>query len=130
MVGAFYWILSCDKTLLTFVLTSITVSMYLYPGFLSLRFSSHFLSRPSTIALSLATQSCLTLCESAALTAARQASLSITNSWSLLKFTSIKSVMPSNLLILCCPLLLLTSIFPSIRVFPNESVLCIRWPKY
>ena len=54
----------------------------------------------------------------------------ITNSQSLLKLMSIKSVMPSNHLILCCPLLLLPSIFPSIRVFSNESVLCIRWPKY
>ena len=54
----------------------------------------------------------------------------ITNSQSLLKLTSIKSVMPSNHLILRCPLLLLPSIFPSIRVFSNESVLCIRWPKY
>ena len=63
-------------------------------------------------------------------TAAHQASLSITNSWSLLKFMSIKLVMPSNHLILCCPLHLLPSIFPSIRVFSNESVLCIRWPKY
>ena len=63
-------------------------------------------------------------------TAACQASLSIANSWSLLKLMSIKSVMPSNHLILCCPLLLLPSIFPSIRVFSNESVLCIRWPKY
>ena len=63
-------------------------------------------------------------------TAARQASLSITNSWSLLKLMSITLVMPSNQLILCRPLLLLPSIFPSIRVFSNESVLCIRWPKY
>ena len=63
-------------------------------------------------------------------TAARQASLSITNSWSLLKLMSIESVMPSNHLILCCPLLLLPSIFPSKRVFSNESVLCITWPKY
>ena len=63
-------------------------------------------------------------------TAARQASLSITNSWSSLKLMSIESVMPSNHLILCRPLLLLPSIFPSIRVFSNESVLCIRWPKY
>ena len=63
-------------------------------------------------------------------TAACQASLSITNSWSLLKLMSIKSVMPSNRLILCCPLLLPPSIFPSIRVFANESVLRIRWPKY
>ena len=63
-------------------------------------------------------------------TAACQASLYITNSQSLLKLISIESVMPSNHLILCCPLLLLPSIFPSIRVFSNESVLCIRWPKY
>ena len=63
-------------------------------------------------------------------TAACQASLSITNSQSLLKLLSIKSVMPSNHLILCHPLLLLPSIFPSIRVFSNKSVLCIRWPKY
>ena len=63
-------------------------------------------------------------------TAARQASLSITNSWSLLKHISIESVMPSNHLILCHPLLLLPSTFPSIRVFSNESVLHIRWPKY
>ena len=61
-------------------------------------------------------------------TAAHQASLSITNSWSLLKLMSIESVMPSNHLILCHPLLLLPSIFPSIRVFSNESALCIRWP--
>ena len=63
-------------------------------------------------------------------TAAHQASLSITNSWSLLQLMSITLVMPSNHLILCRPLLLPTSIFPSIRVFSNESVLCIRWPKY
>ena len=63
-------------------------------------------------------------------TAARQASLSITNSWSLLKLMSIKSVMPSNHLILCCPLLLLPSVFSRIRVFSSESVLPIRWPKY
>ena len=61
---------------------------------------------------------------------ARQASLSITNSWSLPKPMSIESVMPSNHLILCHPLLLLLSIFPSIRVFSNEIDLCIRWPKY
>ena len=63
-------------------------------------------------------------------TAARQASLSITNSQSLLKLMSIKLVMPFNHLILCCPLLLLPSVFPSIRVFSSESVLPIRWPKY
>ena len=62
-------------------------------------------------------------------TAARQASLSITNSQSLLKLMSIELVMPFNHLILCCPLLLLPLIFPSIRVFSNESTLHIRWPK-
>ena len=63
-------------------------------------------------------------------TAARQASLSITNSWSLPKPMSIELVMPSDHLIFCCPLLLLPSIFPSIRVFSNESALRMRWPKY
>ena len=63
-------------------------------------------------------------------TALLQASLSITNSWNLLKLMSIRSVMPSNHLILCRPLLLSSSLFPSIRVFSNESVLCIRWSKY
>ena len=63
-------------------------------------------------------------------TAAHQASLSITNTWILLKLLSIESVMPFNPHILCLPLLLLPSIFPSIRVFSNESDLRIRWPKY
>ena len=63
-------------------------------------------------------------------TAACHASLSVTNSWGLLKLMSLESVMSSNYLILCCPLFLLPSTFPSIRVFSNESVLCIRWPKY
>ena len=63
-------------------------------------------------------------------TAACQASLSFTISWSLLKLMTIKSVMPSNHLILCCSLLLLPSIFPSLRVFSNELDLHIRWPKY
>ena len=73
-------------------------------------------------------QSCPTLCEP--WTAAPQASLSFTISRSLLKLMSIESMMPSNHLILCRPLLLLPSIFPSIRVFSNESALCIRWPNY
>ena len=63
-------------------------------------------------------------------TAVHQASLSITNSWSLLKLMFIVSVMPSNHLILCHPLLFPPSIFPSIRVFSSESALCFRWPKY
>ena len=73
------------------------------------------------------TQSCLF---ATAWTAACQASLSITNFWSLLKLMSIESVMPTNHLIPCHPLLLLPSIFPSIRVFSNESTLCIKWSKY
>ena len=74
------------------------------------------------------TQSCSTLCNP--LDAAHQASLSFTNSQSLLKFTSIKSVMPSNHLILCCPLLFLPSIFPTIMFFSSESAIHIRWPNY
>ena len=75
--------------------------------------------------------SCLVVPDSATPgTAAHQASLSITNSWSLLKLMSITLVMPFNHLILCCPLLLPPLIFPSIRVFSNESALHIRWPKY
>ena len=63
-------------------------------------------------------------------TAAHQASLSFTVSWSLLKFMSLELVMPSNHLVLCCALLLPPSIFSNIRIFSNESALCIRWPKY
>ena len=70
----------------------------------------------------------LTLCNP--MNCAHQASLSITNSQSLPKLKSIESVMPSNNIILCCPLFLLPSIFPSIRVFSNKSALHIRWPKY
>ena len=73
-------------------------------------------------------QSCLTLCGPRI--TARQASLSITNSWSSLRLTSIESVMPPSHLILCCPLLLLPPISPSIRAFSNESTLRMRWPKY
>ena len=71
------------------------------------------------------TQLCLTPCDPMPCP-----SMSITNSQSLLKLLSIELVMPSNHLTLCCPLLFLPSIFPSIRVFSNESALCIRWPKY
>ena len=74
------------------------------------------------------TKSCLTLCNP--WTAARQASLSFTISLSLLKLMSIELMMPSSYLILCCPLLLLPSVFSSIRVFSNVLTLCIRWPKY
>ena len=82
----------------------------------------------SSVQFSSVTPSCPTLCNP--MDCSNQASLPITNSQSLLKLVSIESVMPSNHLILCHPLLLLPLIFPSIRVFCNESVLCIRWPKY
>ena len=82
----------------------------------------------SNFQFSSVTQSFPILCDP--WTAAHQASLFITNSQSLFKLMSIESVMPSNHLILCRPLVLLPSTFPSIRVFSNESALCIRWPKY
>ena len=82
----------------------------------------------SSVQSSSVTHSCPTLCNP--WIAALQASLSITNSWSLLKLMSIESVMPSSHLILCRPLLLLHPIPPSIRVFSNESTLHMRWPKY
>ena len=87
------------------------------------RAAVHGVAKSSSVA-----QSCPTLCNP--MTTARQASLSITNSWSLPKLLSIESVMPSSHLILCRPLLFLPSIFPSIRVFSNESTFHIRWPKY
>ena len=83
---------------------------------------------PGSVQFSSVAQSCPTLCDP--WTAAHQASLSITNSWSLLKLMSMELLIPSNHLILCHPLLLLPSIFPSIRVFSSESGLHIRWPKY
>ena len=72
--------------------------------------------------------SCQSLCDS--MESSVPGFLSITNSWSLLKLISLELMMPSNHLVLCCPLLLMPSIFPSIRVFFNESILHIRWPKY
>ena len=102
--------LPASKIKLIFLSTSLAC-------FSSVQFSSfHLLSRVRLFATPLTT--------------ACQASLSIINSWSLPKLMSIESVMPSSYLILCCPLLLLPSIFPSIRVFSDESALCIRWPKY
>ena len=82
----------------------------------------------SVVQFSSVTQSCPTLCDP--WTAACQASLFITNSRSLLKLMSIESVMPFHHLILCCSLFLLCLVFSSIRVFSNESALCIKWPKY
>ena len=83
---------------------------------------------PSGIQFSSVAQSCLILCS--LMDCSTPGSPSITNSQSLLKLMPVDSVLPSNHLILCCPLLLLPSIFPSIRVFSNESFLHIRWPKY
>ena len=103
--------------------------MWLFPGSRISRFhllSSYQRTQPFSAVQSL---SCVWLF-TIPWTTASQVSLSITNSQNLLKFTSIESVMPSNHLILCHPLLLLPSILPSIRVFSNESVLRIRWPKY
>ena len=91
-------------------------------------YSIYFYKHDNLFQFSSVTQSCLTLCDH--MTAAYQPSLSITNSQSLLKLMFIESVIPSNHLILCHPLLLPPSIFPSIKVFSNESALCIRWLKY
>ena len=82
----------------------------------------------SSVQFSSVAQSCLTLCDP--MNCSTPASPSITNSWSSLKLMSIESVMPSSHLIFCCPLLLLPPIPPSIRVFSNESTLCMRLPKY
>ena len=87
-----------------------------------------YIAKYSSPNFSSVTQSCPTLCDP--WTAARQASLSTTNSRDLLKLMSSESVIPYNHLILCCPLLFLPSIFPSIRVFSDESLLHIRLPKY
>ena len=87
-------------------------------------------SYKTSVQFSSVAQSCLTLCNPMNCSTPRQASLSIINSRSPTKLMSIESVMPSNHLILCHPLLLLPSVFPSIRVFSNESALHIRWPKY
>ena len=107
--------------------------------FCSLTLTCPQLFRPVPPSCCAVAQSCLTLCDPkdysdpeslGSRTAACQASLCITNFRSLLKLMSIESVMPSNHLILCHPLLLLPSFFPSIRIFSNESVRHIRWPKY
>ena len=87
-----------------------------------------YMGKSSSVHLSSVVQLCLTLCNP--MDCSTQASLSITNSWSLFKLMSIESVVLSSHLILCCPLLPLPSIFSSTRVFSNESALHIRWPKY
>ena len=97
-----------------------------YPSFLNAEFKARFLCVFSSIQFSRSVVSDSVTPRTVAL----QASLSITNFWSLLQLMSIESVMPSNHLTHCCPLLLLPSIFPSTRVFSNESFLCIWWSKY
>ena len=106
----------------------ICISIYIYIYICSPRDSQESFPQFSSFQFTSVTQSYPTLCNH--WTAACQASLSITNSWSSPKLMSIESMMPSDHLILCHPLLLLLSIFPSIRVISNESVLHIRWPKY
>ena len=103
-----------------FVLSSFT--------FIKRFFSSSSFSAIRVVQFSSGVQSCLTLCEP--MNRSMPGPLSITNSQSLLRLMSIESVMPSNHLILCHLLLLLPSIFPSLRIFSNESALCIRWLKY
>ena len=111
-----------------------SVASALCPGIdLSLIPLTFYIPNPSLNPISHSSSSVTQSCRWAAATpwtAARPASLSVTISWSLLKPMSIESVMPSNHLILCHPLFLLTSFFLSIRIFSNESVLCIRYPKY
>ena len=103
------------------------VSVTWLPFFLKSSVQSVFFYHAFILQFNSVTQLCPTLCDP--MNAARQASLSITNSWSLLKHVH-QSVMPSNHLICCHPLLLPPSMFPSIRVFSNESILRIRWQKY
>ena len=103
----------------------VTKSRTRLSDFTSLHFKAYL-----RISLSSVQFSCSFVTDWTPWTAARKSSLSITNSWSLLKLMSIESVMPSNHFILCHPFLLLPPIFPSIRVFSNESALHIRWPKY
>ena len=112
------------------MLDIITISSINYSmcSLVSTRLHSFSRSEKSSVQFNSVAQSCPTLCDP--MDCKTQASLSITISQSLLKLMSIESVMPSNHLILCHPLLLLPSLFPSIRVFSNESALCIRWPKY
>ena len=100
------------------------------PSFLSLSLSLAFLSFHLTFRISSAQLLSRVQLFATSWTVARQVSLCITNSWSLLELMSIESVMPTNHLILCHPLILLPSIFPSIGVFSNESVLHIKWPMY
>ena len=106
----------------------ISVSKFCYRKINNSSFRNVYGDQISSVQFISVAQSCLTLCDP--MDCSMQASLSITNYWRLLKLMSIELVMSSSHLILCHPLLLFPSIFPSIRVFSNESVLRIRWPKY
>ena len=110
--------------------TLLPVYLYSFSCLLPLWMRWHYSHPRSTLSFSSVQLPCCVRLYVTPCTAARQASLSITNSWSLRKLMSIELVMPSNHLILCRPLLLPPSIFPSIRVFSNEAVLHMRWPKY
>ena len=126
--------MTCIKTCITVILIFIqdlqTIQMYIIAIMgANLNFIHIILKINKSQFSSVQSFSCVWLFESPWNTV-HQASLSVTNSWSLLKLMSTESVMPSNHLILYRPPLLPPSIFPSIRVFSNESVLCIRWPKY
>ena len=107
--------------------TFITSNLGFFQMLQQRKFSTHILLLMCMYCCCSVAQLCPTFCST--WTAAHQASLSFTISWSFLKLMSIESVMPSNHLIFCCPLLL-SPVPPSIRVFSNESVLCIRWPNY
>ena len=116
--------------LCAFIKNQLTVFMGVHFCFFLDLFVYSFASTPLSV-IQFCSVQLLNMSESATpWTAACQASLSITNSWNLLKLMSIELIVPSNLLILYHPLLLVPSIFPTIMVFSNESVLCIRWPKY
>ena len=119
------------KTLTVVLSGELMALQIIYSSFFSIFMSWTVSSQNSYFDFSLVQFSHSVVCDSATpWIAARQTSLSITNSRSSLKLTSIQSVMPSSHLILCCPLLLLPPIPPSIRVFSNESTLLTRWPKY
>ena len=123
-----FYILTFHLSRINFVAWGKRIQFSFTPNGQQILSTPSFRSNATFIQFSSVSQSCLTL--ATPWTAACQASPSITNSLTLLKLMSIESVMPSNHFILCRPLLVLASVFPCIRVFSNESALCIRWPKY
>ena len=127
-LNPFHWIKAVSGILLDIIWKPSVKSLFCNRSFTKLALNKYVSSYSMSQFNSLQSLSCVWLFVTP-WTVTCQASLSITNSRSLLKLMSVESVMPSNDLILCCPLLLLPSIFPRTRVFPNESVLRIRWPK-